>query len=163
MFLQGVTEKVECQHLLFSLKMAQWHLQKGGTVATCQHWVGNTRVDAKWEGYSPPGDSWLSWNVILRNCAELIWGLENGDKAWKWEATWQKGESRSFGSWQFWIGILVVVFADQLHHSRASWASWVMCYLPDRFIMGFTSLIGSSWVLVILRIVPGTLWITHGV
>lgn len=89
--------------------MAQWHFQKGGTSATCQHGMQNTRVDAKQDGYSPPGDWRCSGNVIQRSSAalceragELFPGWKNGDRAWKWEATWQKRKRSRFGSGWSW-------------------------------------------------------------
>lgn len=73
----------------FSLKMAQWHFQKGGTATTCQHRMGNTRLDAKREGYLPPGD-WrcCQCSLILRTRAS--WESKETLPKRVWKRSWKK-------------------------------------------------------------------------
>lgn len=88
--------------------MAWWHFQKGGTATTCQHWLGNTRLDAKREGYSPPGDWWCcQCSLILRGRANWE-GRETLSRAGKGRETMadnekQPGKGRELTLWQLMV------------------------------------------------------------
>ena len=116
--------------------MAHWHFQKGRAMATCQPWMGNTRLDAKWEGHPPPGDAAVisfgeAWGILLR--------AGKRDKAWKWQATWQKRDSKNFGRTGSWVWISAPLFADSVTSgSLHSLGQWKLLY---SIVMGVSDII----------------------
>lgn len=130
--------------------MAQWHFQKGGTVATCQQWMGNTRVDATGEGYSPSGDRPCSWNVILTSSATweswTLSRLEDRNTAWKWGNLAEGREQKLCH---------LTVLGSNLSPDFC-WSGTLLYSILDNG----TSFAGLSKVLVILGIVPGAQWVT---
>lgn len=123
--------------------MAQWHFQKGGTAATCQHGMQNTRVDAKRDGSSPPGDWRCSGNVIQRSSA--MWeSWRTLSRVGKWRQSLKMrgnlAEKEEEPLWQWMVlGISASVIAD--------W--WLRPWdFPYGSSLGVSGIGCSAWCLV---------------